>query len=170
MKYYAKIENEQTKAVSVGAGTNAVFYEAIGMTMMDVEQSDIDGQWYEFGYAPMKSEEQKQKEAVVALQKHYTDLIQRYLDETAHAYGYTGVNEGVAGACNSVCTYVDTGVAKFDAEGVAFRKWRSAVWGKGYELLAEVQAGARPVPTEEELVALLPELVIEYDVVDGTQA
>ena len=63
MKYYAKIENAETKTVSVGAGTNATFYESIGMTLMDVEQSDIDGQWYVAGYAPMKSEEQKQKEA-----------------------------------------------------------------------------------------------------------
>ena len=102
------------------------------------------------------------EEQAAALQKHYTDLIQRLLDTEAQKLGYDN--------CNSVCTYVDTGVAKFDAEGVAFRKWRSAVWAKGYELLAEVQAGTRPVPTEEELVELLPKLVIEYDVVDGTQA
>lgn len=90
-----------------------------------------------------------------ALKKHYTDLIQRILDVEAQKLGYDN--------CNSVCTYVDTGVQKFDDEGVAFRKWRSAVWAKGYELLAEVQAGTRPVPSEEELVELLPKLVIEYE-------
>lgn len=95
------------------------------------------------------------EEQAAALKKHYTDLIQRLLDTEAQKLGYDN--------CNSVCTYVDTGVAKFDAEGVAFRKWRSAVWAKGYALLAEVQAGTRPVPTEEELVELLPELVIEYE-------
>lgn len=89
-----------------------------------------------------------------ALKRHYTDLVQRILDVEAQKLGYDN--------CNSVCTYVDTGVAKFDAEGVAFRKWRSAVWAKGYELLAEVQAGTRPVPSEEELVALLPKLEIVY--------
>lgn len=102
------------------------------------------------------------EEQEAALQKHYTDIVQRLLDAEAQKLGYDN--------CNSVCTYVDTGVNKFDCEGVAFRKWRSAVWAKGYELLAEVQAGTRPVPTEEELVELLPKLVIEYDVVDGTQA
>lgn len=95
------------------------------------------------------------EEQAAALQKHYTDLIQRLLDTEAQKLGYDN--------CNSVCTYVDTGVTKFDAEGVAFRKWRSAVWAMGYELLAEVQAGARPVPTEEELVALLPKLEIVYE-------
>ena len=155
MSCYAKIENAETKAVSIGTGTNTAFYTSIGRVEMDVEQSDIDGQWYVAGYAPMKSEEQKQKEAVEALQKHYTDLIQRLLDVEAQKLGYDN--------CNSVCTYVDTGVQKFDDEGVAFRKWRSAVWAKGYELLAEVQAGTRPVPTEEELVELLPKLEIVYE-------
>ena len=63
MKHYAKIENPTTYAVSIGTGTNTAFYESIGMSIMDVEQSDIDGQWYEAGYAPKKSAEQKQKEA-----------------------------------------------------------------------------------------------------------
>ena len=94
------------------------------------------------------------EEQAAALQKHYTVLIQRLLDTEAQKLGYDD--------CKSVCTYVDTGVAKFDCEGVAFRKWRSAVWDKGYELLAEVQAGTRPVPTEEELGKLLPKLEIVY--------
>lgn len=63
MKYYAKIENKEAKIVSIGTGTNSAFYESIGMTLMDVEQSDIDGQWYQVGYAPMKSELEKQAEA-----------------------------------------------------------------------------------------------------------
>lgn len=94
------------------------------------------------------------EEQEAALQAQYTALIQSMLDKEAQKLGYDN--------CNSVCTYVDTGVAKFDAEGVAFRKWRSAVWAKGYELLAEVQAGTRPIPTEEELVELLPKLEIVY--------
>ena len=94
------------------------------------------------------------EEQATALQQYYTDLIQLLLDTEAQKLGYDN--------CNSVCTYVDTGVAKFDAEGVAFRKWRSAVWILGYELLAEVQAGTRPVPSEEELVELLPKLEIVY--------
>lgn len=95
------------------------------------------------------------EEIAAALQAQYTALIQSMLDKEAQKLGYDD--------CNSVCTYVDTGVAKFDAEGVAFRKWRSAVWAKGYELLAEVQAGTRPIPTEEELVELLPKLEIVYE-------
>ena len=45
---------------------------------------------------------------------------------------------------------------------LSFRAWRSQVWAKGYEILAEVQEGKREIPSEEELLAELPELVIEY--------
>ena len=64
------------------------------------------------------------------------------------------------------CSYIDTGVQKFDDEGKAFRAWRSAVWAKGYEILAEVQEGKREIPTEEELIAELPELTIVYEETD----
>lgn len=88
------------------------------------------------------------------IQKQLTDAVQRVLDNKAQELNYD--------SCLSVCSYIDTGVPKFDAEGKAFRAWRSAVWAKGYEILAEVQAGQREIPTEEELLAELPELVIEY--------
>lgn len=53
MKKYAKIENEETKACSVGLGTDIEFYKSIGMTEMDVEQA-WNGGWYVEGYAPEK--------------------------------------------------------------------------------------------------------------------
>lgn len=55
MLKYIRIENEQTKQVSVGLGTNATFYKSIGMTEMEVEQA-YDGNWYLQGYAPAEPE------------------------------------------------------------------------------------------------------------------
>ena len=60
MKKYAKITNEETKACEVGLGTNAKFYQSIGMTEMDVEQA-YDGSWYVAGYAPIKPEPTKEE-------------------------------------------------------------------------------------------------------------
>lgn len=54
MKKYAQITDENTKAVSIGTGTNTAFYESIGMTLMDVEQG-YDGQWYVAGCAPKEA-------------------------------------------------------------------------------------------------------------------
>lgn len=88
------------------------------------------------------------------IQKQLTNAVQHVLDAKAQELLYD--------SCLSVCSYIDTGVPKFDAEGKAFRAWRSAVWAKGYEILAQVQAGQRAIPTEEQLIAELPKLVINY--------
>lgn len=88
------------------------------------------------------------------LEEKYTSFVQHILDAEAQKLGYDN--------CNSVCTYVDTGIQKFDDEGIAFRKWRSAVWAKGYEILDAVKAGEMAIPSEEKLVEMLPKLEIIY--------
>lgn len=55
MLKYAKIINEETKEVQIGAGVNDEYYASIGMTEMEVEQG-WDGNWYLLGYAPIKPE------------------------------------------------------------------------------------------------------------------
>ena len=77
--------------------------------------------------------------------------IQNHLDAAARALGYDDVFTAVTYAEEST-------VAKFQTEGKAFRKWRSAVWAFCYAYLDEVTAGTKPVPTETELIALLPAL------------
>lgn len=98
--------------------------------------------------------EPTQEEIQAQIQRQLTDAVQRVLDTKAQELNYDN--------CLSVCSYIDTGVSKFDAEGKAFRAWRSAVWAKGYEILAQVQAGQRAIPTEAELLSELPQLVINY--------
>ena len=74
---YAKIENEETKQVSVGTGTNVEFYRSIGMSEMEVEQA-YDGQWYLKGYAPEKPTEQKEAE-VRAVRNKYLEQTDKYM-------------------------------------------------------------------------------------------
>ena len=95
-----------------------------------------------------------QEEKNAHIQADLTNAVKHVLDSEAQKLNYD--------SCLSVCSYVDTGVAKFDDEGKAFRAWRSAVWAKGYEILNSVLSGEREIPTEEELLAELPELVISY--------
>ena len=76
MLKYAKIENEETKQVSVGIGTNTEFYKSIGMSEMDVEQA-YDGSWYISGYTPEKPE--PTKEEISALREQfYTKKADKY--------------------------------------------------------------------------------------------
>lgn len=74
---YAKIVNEETKQCEVGVGTNAKFYQSIGMTEMDVEQA-YNGQWYIAGYAPVEPEptiEEKNEEIRQTRAKLYAELV-----------------------------------------------------------------------------------------------
>lgn len=99
-------------------------------------------------WTQLKTAEQKAKDAASATQKRLTDAIQAHLDTTARTRNYDGIL--------SLCTYATSANTKFAGEGQAGVTWRDAVWAKGYELLAEVNAGTRAVPTEAELIGLLP--------------
>lgn len=80
--------------------------------------------------------------------------IQGHMDAAAKAYGYDDIKAAVTYAEEPV-------VPKFQAEGRAFRAWRSLVWAYAYGVLDEVKAGDREQPTADELLAELPELVVE---------
>ena len=60
-------------------------------------------------------------------------------------------------------TYENDTNVKFAKEAEAFKAWRSQVWTICYAVLDDVLAGNRTMPTKEELIAELPELVIVYD-------
>lgn len=85
----------------------------------------------------------------------YMAAVQQHMDATARAFGYDDLI--------SVVTYAEEpAVARYQAEGQAFRAWRSACWSACETMLAAVKAGERSAPTHEELIAELPELGIEY--------
>lgn len=64
MLKYAKIVNSDTGLCSVGLGSNEKYFKSIGMKLFDVEQSDIDHQWYLAEKCPMKSDKQKEAEEI----------------------------------------------------------------------------------------------------------
>ncbi len=96
---------------------------------------------------PAPTAEQIRADRVAAVYAH--------LNAAAHALGYDDIRAAV--------TYADEpAVPKFQAEGRAFRAWRSLVWAHCYQVLDDVQAGRRPIPTAADLIAELPALHIEY--------
>lgn len=145
-KKWCKIADETSGRVLIAEGDDESWFKEMGYDQfLEVELAD-DGKWYLSGYAPAPNVEK--------IQEHLTAKIQEVLDGEAQKLGYD--------SCLSVCSYVDTGVQKFDDEGAAFRAWRSQVWAKGYEILDEVKAGTREIPTEEELLAEMPKLALVY--------
>lgn len=87
MKKYCFITDEKLGLVQLGAGCSDEYYKEIGMKLRDVQQSDIDYQWYITEKCPMKTPEQKFKEAKEnkyneALEKanHYIECTALYRD------------------------------------------------------------------------------------------
>lgn len=80
-----------------------------------------------------------------------TAAVQSHMDTAARAAGYDDIKSAV--------TYADEpAVPRFQAEGQAFRAWRSLCWNACYTIMADVQSGARSIPTATELIAELPAL------------
>ena len=81
--------------------------------------------------------------------------VQAHMDAAAAARGYDDIKTAV--------TYADEpAIPRFQAEGQAFRAWRSLVWAHCYQVLDDVQSGRRAIPSEADLIAELPALHIAY--------
>jgi hypothetical protein len=79
----------------------------------------------------------------------YSAAIQSKLDELAQEEGFDNIHTAVS--------YADEPAVKsFQDHGIMFREKRSLVWAKSYEIMAEVKAGSRAMPTIDELLAELP--------------
>ena len=80
----------------------------------------------------------------------YTGAVQQHLDTFARTRNYDGIL--------SATTYAASTVPKFAAEGQYAVIARDNTWAAAYQLLAEVEAGTRTVPTMEEILSELPTL------------
>lgn len=83
----------------------------------------------------------------------YTNAVQAHLDAKAREKNYDGIL--------SAASYAALPVGEpFQAEGLAYAKWRSAVWAKCYEILEAIQKNERTAPTIEVLIGELPALIL----------
>ncbi len=97
-----------------------------------------------------KTAEELQADAL-KLKQEIVEATQQRLDDFAKTRSYDGIL--------SACTYAASAVQKFAVEGQYCVGARDAVWARLYEILAEVEAGTRPMPaTADDVIALLPEL------------
>lgn len=84
----------------------------------------------------------------------YSSMVQWEIESRARTMGYDNILTAVS--------YADEpAVAKYQTEGRALRRWRSLVWQHCQTLLAQVAAGQAEIPSEVDLIAGLPALVID---------
>ena len=86
------------------------------------------------------------------IQQAITAATQQRLDDFARTRGYDGIM--------SACTYATSTNAKFAAEGQYCVGARDATWATLYQIMDDVLAGTRPMPTgyadiEPEVPALV---------------
>lgn len=84
---------------------------------------------------------------VAALQARLTDALNQHLDAVARQRRYDN---------RFTCSLRAGFTGPFQAEGLAFAAWMDVCNLTAYQIMAEVKAGLRPIPTEEELVAEMP--------------
>lgn len=85
----------------------------------------------------------------------YVANTQRFLDRTAKECGYEDLKNAIS--------YADEpAVPKFQADGLAFRTWRSLCWAHCYEQFSAIEQELRGPMTSDELIAELPDLVLPH--------
>jgi hypothetical protein len=77
--------------------------------------------------------------------------VESLLDKKPQEREYKGIY--------SVCTYTNSGNPQWQAEGIAARDWRDAVWEKCYELLNQAAQGEIEINSADDMLKELPKLV-----------
>jgi hypothetical protein len=139
-----------------GVVVNVIAVDALdaleGVTLVESETASI-GDLYNgeaFTAPPVESPAPTEAQVVA----DYMRSVQKHLDATALSYGYDNIVSAVS--------YADEpAVARYQAEGQAFRAWRSLCWAKCEEVLAAVKAGERDAPTHAQLIDELPALSVQ---------
>ena len=98
---------------------------------------------------PADAGEQQQQEAL-RIKAEIEAGIDAYIDSVAQAKGYD----------NRLTCMARAGFeGPFQAEGIAFGQWMDSCYLACFQIMDEVMAELRPVPTVDELIAELPPMV-----------
>lgn len=133
---------------------DAPAFDQITQAMSEADPALVEGVWTQQWVVTDLSQEviaQNQAKYLDNKKLELQAFVQAHLDATAHTRNYDGIL--------SLASYVNSTNPVFAAEGQAGLTWRDAVWAKCYEVLADVMAGTASVPTQEELIAVLPAIV-----------
>lgn len=111
---------------------------------------NVGGNWTQV-WIVRDATDAEESAALDEIQGKYEFEIQAHLDSTARSRGYDSMI--------SACSYASGTHPKFSVEGQDCLAWRSAVWETAFQIMTDVRAGARPLPTLQEVMAELPPMV-----------
>lgn len=129
-------------------------------TAEDDGAEEINGVWYtKYRLEPTFANQEDQDAYIAgwmaeqneALKAVIVAAAQKRLDDFAKTRGYDGIL--------SAATYAASTNEQFAAEGVYAVAARDAMWGALYTMLAEVEAGTRPIPSSfDDIEGEMPSL------------
>lgn len=102
--------------------------------------------WLAAGGVPEPADAPSAEEMIASVQQ----AVQERLDAFARTRAYDGIL--------SAATYATSAVPKFAAEGQCAVQARDATWAACYQIMADVQAGMRAMPSVDDVLAELPAL------------
>lgn len=110
----------------------------------------VDGVWTQ-AWTVRKATDAEVQASKQSIYEQIVLAAQERLDAFARTRNYDNIL--------SACTYANSAVPRFQVDGQYCVQARDATWAKLYEMLGEVEAGTRPMPTgfndvEPELPAL----------------
>ena len=122
----------------------------IEQTVTEIEPALVDGAWVQ-QWTTRPATPAELEARLQAVERSITAAIQARLDAFARTRGYDGIA--------SLASYAGDPDPQFAAEGAYGRSVRSATWRKAWQIMADVQAGRRALPSgigdiEPELPAL----------------
>lgn len=117
---------------------NNIWYQTWQVVSLFTEYTDSSGVIHSVQEQETNALDKYAREQAVKLQNEIVQDTQQRLDTFAKTRNYDSIL--------SACTYATSTVAAFKAEGQYCVEARDLTWAKLYEILAEVQAGTRPVP------------------------
>ena len=173
MDNYAKVINNEiveynrtlpfsTETTSFGVGTDAETLKSYGYLPIVGSEPEYDRLTHRIGnvsYVVNTDEVVKtyevvaipQEEIIATTVKAMEEAIETHINTTVKAKGYNSQD--------SIAKYLVSG-NPFYAECTLISLWIGSVWVYSHQVQADVMAGTRVMPTIEELIAELPELVV----------
>lgn len=154
MGLFARIDDGTVKEVfdnKTGRPINEIFDAVfVWVDITDVDPKPSEGWIYDGALFSPPSTVQPDP---VEVEKEKKALVQDYLDGTARTLRYDSI-------ANAITYAEEPAVPKFQAEGRALRAWRSMVWQEFFALLEDVDSGSRMMPTNEDIISLMPKLIL----------
>lgn len=100
--------------------------------------------WLASGNAPLPVTPETMDQA----QARLANVVQNHMDAEVRKHYYDNIQ--------TAASYAGDADPVFGAEGAACKAWRGSCWAAFRGVAMDVQLGNRAVPTESELIAMLP--------------